>query len=217
VACIQTNWNSFDEKQRMNNFHIYEEIGRGNGSHVYKGRKRSQIEYVAIKSVNIELKQRVLNEVSVQYSLEHPNIVKFINWYETTKHIWLILEYCTGGDLLSLLRQDDQLPEKSIRLFGHDIMSGLQYLHSRGYIYGDLKPSNVLINEYGILKLCDFGLSSSIATQLPVKPGSLSKRGTPYYMAPELFHAKFVHSFASDIWAFGSNAAHSILEISAFD
>lgn len=80
----------------MNNYHIYEEIGRGNGSVVYKGRKKKTVTYVAIKSVEKHLKQRVLNEVYVQYSLDHPNILQFINWYETNKHVWLILEYCTG-------------------------------------------------------------------------------------------------------------------------
>jgi len=60
------------------------------------------------------------------YNLSHENVLKFINWYETSKHIWLIVEYCTGSDLLQLLRQDKRLPEASISTFGRDILVGLQ-------------------------------------------------------------------------------------------
>ena len=55
----------------------------------------------------------------------------------------MILEYCTGGDLRSMLKQDDRLPETAITLFGLDLMAGLHYLHTSGVLYCDLKPSNV--------------------------------------------------------------------------
>ena len=54
------------------------------------------------------------------------------------------------------------MPEKVIKLFGRQLMEGLNYLHSKGVIYADLKPSNVLLNEYGDLKLCDFGFSKTL-------------------------------------------------------
>lgn len=185
----------------MNNYHIYEEIGRGHGSIVYKGREKQTIKYVAIKSVDKSLKARVLNEVSVMYTLDHPNILKFLNWYETTNHIWLIVEYCTGGDLLRLLRQDKRLPEASVKMFARDILEGIHFVHHKGFIFGDLKPSNVLINEYGVLKLCDFGLSCAVPTAEGDK-GS-HRKGTPYYMSPELFQSDGIRGFASDFWAFG--------------
>merc|ERR1740117_1528088 len=136
------------------------------------------------------------------YTLDHPNVLKFNTWYETGKHIWLIIEYATGGDMMTLLQEDGRLPEESVKKFAYDIISGLHYVHHRGYIYADLKPSNILINEYGVLKLCDFGLSMPI----PITAEDQTKRsktGTPYYMAPELFHSQGVHSFASDLWALG--------------
>ena len=81
----------------------------------------------------------------------------------------------------------------STQVFGVDLMTGLQYLHSHGVLFCDLKPSNVLVDEYGVVKLSDFGLSRRVP-QAPTSPGSGSgsgggprKRGTPYYMAPELF------------------------------
>lgn len=189
----------------MNQYHIYEAIGRGKYSTVYKGRKKKTIEYYAIKSVDKAQKNKVLQEVRTLHSLDHPNVLKFYAWYETSAHLWLVLEYCVGGDLLTLLRQDSQLPEESIHDFARDLVYALQFLHSKGVIYCDLKPSNILLDENGRLKLCDFGLarrlsdiSKSSVSQLPQ-----AKRGTPCYMAPELFLEGGVHSFASDLWALG--------------
>lgn len=79
--------------------------------------------------------------------------------YETTNHLWLILEFCVGGDLNTLLHQDVRLPESSIHDFGRDMVVALQYLHHNSIIYCDLKPSNVLLDENGRLKLGGFGLS----------------------------------------------------------
>lgn len=60
------------------------------------------------------------------HKLSCPNILKFHDWYETRNNLWLILEYCTGADLQSLLNQDKCLPETSIKLFAADILSGLK-------------------------------------------------------------------------------------------
>ena len=93
------------------------------------------------------------------HALQHPNVLHFHQWYETTNHLWLILEYCVGGDLLSLIRQDIRLPEASVHDFGRDLVSALLFLHSQGVLYCDLKPSNILLDENGKIKLGDFGLA----------------------------------------------------------
>eukprot|EP00884_Botryococcus_braunii_P012001 jgi/Botrbrau1/20801/Bobra.0156s0030.1 len=189
----------------MNQYHIYEEIGRGKHSVIYKGRKKKTIHYYAIKSVDKSQKPRVLQEVRTMHALDHDNILKFFAWYETSNHLWLILEYCVGGDLRSLLRQDIRLPEASIHDFGRDLVISLQYLHAAAIIYCDLKPSNVLLDENGRIKLGGFGLSRRLAdinrTSLQQLPPA--KRGTPCYMAPELFQEGATHSTASDLWALG--------------
>ncbi|KAK8925689.1 Mitogen-activated protein kinase kinase kinase 2 [Platanthera zijinensis] len=189
----------------MNNYHVYGAIGRGKHSTVYKGRMKKSIEYFAIKSVDKSQRSKVLHEVKMLHDLDHPNILKFYSWYESSAHLWLILEYCVGRDLMSLLKEDGRLPEESVHDLAHDIVKALQFLHSKGIIYCDLKPSNILLDENGHIKLCDFGLATrlseiekkSLATML------ISKRGTPCYMAPELFKDGGVNSYASDFWALG--------------
>ena len=100
----------------MNNFHIYKEVGKGKYSVVYKvsyatnnliqGRKKKTIDYVAVKSVEKNRRKKVLNEVRIFHNLKNRHILKFFNWYETRNHLWIIFEYCAGGDLYQLIEQD---------------------------------------------------------------------------------------------------------------
>ncbi|WZZ90821.1 hypothetical protein YC2023_119400 [Brassica napus] len=187
----------------MNQYHIYEAIGHGKCSTVYKGRKKKTIEYFACKSVEKSRKSKVLQEVRILHSLNHPNVLKFYAWYETSAHMWLVLEYCVGGDLRTLLQQDTKLPEDSVYGLAYDLVIALLFLHSKGITYCDLKPSNILLDENGHIKLCDFGLARKLDDISNSKSPSTGKRGTPYYMAPELYEDGGVHSFASDLWALG--------------
>jgi len=64
---------------------------------------------VAVKSVEKLRKPKLLNEVKILTDLEHPNIIKFYNWYETRNHLWIIFEYCSGSDLYSVIEQDTKV------------------------------------------------------------------------------------------------------------
>ena len=93
-----------------------------------------------------------------------------------------------------------------LKSFAKDLVSALSYCHANGIIYCDLKPSNILLNEYSCLKLCDFGLSKKLVdlVQGEESCADIDREGTPYYMSPELFDQKGIFSFASDIYALGA-------------
>ncbi|XBI94420.1 hypothetical protein VPH35_031058 [Triticum aestivum] len=171
----------------MNNFHVYEAIGRGKHATVYKGRKKKTIQYFAVKSVESRSDPRSSMR------------------YETSAHFRLVLEYCVGGDLKGLLEQDKKLPESAMHDLAYDLVKALLFLHSQGIIYCDLKPSNILLDEFGCMKLCGFGLARRLKDIEKTNPGDVPQpmRGTPCYMAPELFQEGGVHSYASDFWALG--------------
>jgi len=101
--------------------------------------------------------------------------------YKTTRHLWVVLEYCAGGDLRQILSMDATFPEETLRQFGLDLTRALQYCHSRGVIHGDLRPANVLLSDDGRLRVADFSLAWH-ASEAP------QEQGAPYYMAPERFH-----------------------------
>lgn len=147
----------------MNNYHIYEEVGRGKYSVVYKGRIKKNIKYVAVKSVERSRRRKLMNEVRICHDLIHKNVLRFYNWYETRNHLWIIFEYCAGGDLYQLLESDKRLPEETVRGFGTELLEGLGFLHENGIIFADLKPSNILLDEYGVLKFADFGLGKKLS------------------------------------------------------
>lgn len=120
--------------------------------------------------------------MKIFHKLDHPNILKFHTWYETRNHIWVIEEYCPGGDLLSLLVEDKILPEITIRKFSVDIVNSINYLHKNSIIFRDLKPANVILNENGLLKLSDFGYSIKVANVVnsdDMVTLMKNKKGTP--------------------------------------
>ncbi|KAL6582383.1 hypothetical protein OROMI_006397 [Orobanche minor] len=165
---------------------------------VHKGKKKgSVIKNFALKSVDKSHESTVAREeykARILQNLDHSNVVKF---YEG---------YCGGGDLRTLLEQEGKLAEDEVRDLARDPVEGLRYIHSKGIIHCDLKPSNILLDGNGTTKLCDFGLSREVSeTCFSLVPQAANKkrRGTPSYMAPELFDDGGVDSYASDLWALG--------------
>ena len=206
----------------MENYVLYDEIGRGSHSIVYKGRKKDTIEFVAIHCVEKYKRTELQNIVRLTHELDHENVVKFYEWYETTNHIWMVVELCTGDSLDSVLAQDKLFPEETVQRFGIELAKGLFYVHSLGILYCDLKPSRIMTDGAGILKLSDFALarvegedeffdfresdsdSDEEGDKYRGAENARSKRPkpSPYYMAPEVLQGG-PHTKESDLWSFG--------------
>uniref|UniRef100_A0A3B4BAL2 Protein kinase domain-containing protein n=2 Tax=Periophthalmus magnuspinnatus TaxID=409849 RepID=A0A3B4BAL2_9GOBI len=80
----------------MENFILYEKLGSGSRSVVHKGRLKGSLNYVAIVCSDKVKRPEIINHVRLCHDFEHPNIVSFYEWYETSNHLWLVVELCTG-------------------------------------------------------------------------------------------------------------------------
>ena len=111
--------------------------------------------------------------------------------------------YCEGGSLHSICKEFGKFPENLVGLYMAQILQGLQYLHDQGVIHRDIKGANILTTKYGIVKLADFGVSTSTLTSGRSEDREAQVVGTPYWMAPEIIQLSGA-SPASDIWSVGA-------------
>ena len=182
---------------------MYGQIGASTFSKVYRTRRRSMIEFVAMRKVEKHHGNAVMHEVRALHALNHhPNVMRFHAWYTTSNHIWVVTEYCAGGTLQQLLSQDGPLPESTVISFGLDVLAGMQHAHCHGVYVVDVRPRGILIDEYGLLKLSNFGQARPNMDSTVSNPEWLSDafgmRDAPSYIAPELHAPGGVHSFASE-------------------
>ncbi|XP_072139891.1 serine/threonine-protein kinase ULK4 isoform X2 [Mobula birostris] len=205
----------------MENFVLYEEIGKGNKSTVYKGRRKGTVNFVAILCIDKSKRPEITNRVRLTHGIEHQNIVLFHEWYETSNHLWLVVELCTGGSLAMIITQDEYLHEDVVRQFGIDLVMGLHHIHELGIVFGDLNPAKILVDGPGTLKYSNFSLAKAegenleeffalIGTDDDVsesneeaqkKPKSRTQ-GSTLYMAPEVVKGEDC-SPISDLWSLG--------------
>lgn len=138
----------------MDNFILYDEIYKTENITIYKGRRKGSINFVSIHCIEKILRPEITNLVRLTYEINHKNVVKFYEWYETSNHLWLVVELCTAGPLELILEQDNCFPESSIKQFGIDLCEGLFYVHSLGMLFCDLEPRKVLHLFIYFSKLC---------------------------------------------------------------
>jgi len=110
------------------------------------------------------------------------------------------MDLCAGGELFYLLHKRGKLPEHVAKFYFSEILLGIEYLHSKGIVYRDLKPENVLIDIDGHIKLADFGLSKILETKSSL---TNSFCGSPEYMSPEMLLGSG-HSFGVDYYSLGA-------------
>jgi serum/glucocorticoid-regulated kinase 2 len=143
---------------------------------------------------------RTRTERKVLSIVDHPFIMKLHFAFQTDDRLFLVLDYCAGGELFFHLSRHRRFPETWTRFYAAELLLALAHLHSKGIIYRDLKPENVLLDAEGHVKLGDFGLAKAGITH-PYK-GATSMCGTPEYMAPEILQG-LGHGFCADYWGLG--------------
>lgn len=120
--------------------------------------------------------------------------------FQTPEKLYLVLDYCPGGELFFHLSRIRRFPERVARFYAAELLLAIGHLHKRGIIYRDLKPENVLLDADGHVKLGDFGLAKA-GLKHPCE-GATSMCGTPEYMAPEVLSQQG-HGFCVDYWGLG--------------
>uniref|UniRef100_A0AAR2LC67 Protein kinase domain-containing protein n=1 Tax=Pygocentrus nattereri TaxID=42514 RepID=A0AAR2LC67_PYGNA len=206
----------------MENFILYEEIGRGSKSIVYKGRRKGSIHFVAIICSEKSKRPELTNHVRLTHDIKHDNVVSFYEWYETSNHLWLVVELCTGGTLQAVISQDECLSDDIVREFAMDLLKGLKYIHDSGIVFSDLTPAKILLDGPGTLKYSNFCLAKAQGENLeeffaivmsedggdskecatPRKNIKNRTQGSPLYCAPEVLRGDNT-SVSSDLWALG--------------
>ncbi|KAK7070424.1 hypothetical protein SK128_005319, partial [Halocaridina rubra] len=144
---------------------------------------------------------RIYLEIEAMKQLTHQHVCKLYQVLETDSKIFMILEYCPGGELFDYIVEKDRLEEDEARLFFRQIASAVAYVHKMGYAHRDLKPENLLLDDDQNLKLIDFGLCAN-------PTGGLDQRlatccGSPAYAAPELVSGRQYLGAEADIWSMG--------------
>ncbi|KAL3057555.1 hypothetical protein OYC64_007926 [Pagothenia borchgrevinki] len=137
-------------------------------------------------------------EVIIQRQLKHPFIHNLQDCWQTQRHLFLMCDYCSTGDLYTCWLLKGQFREDEVRLFAAELGSALGFLHDLGIIHRDVKMENILLSDQGHLRLSDFGL----AQRLKRGGRAFTICGTIQYMAPEVLSGG-PYNHAADWWSFG--------------
>jgi serine/threonine protein kinase len=140
-------------------------------------------------------------ELAIHFAIsDHPNIVNLVQSFETLNHVYLVLEFCSNGDLYEAIRMDKgPLETEHVRDFMFELVSAVEYMHSKGIYHRDIKPENIFLTQSGSIKLGDFGLATTDSWSWEAAVGS------DRYMAPEQYDPTNAgySTQQADIWALG--------------
>lgn len=191
----------------LESFKIIKLIGKGSFGKVFLVRDKASGNLYAMKVLKkdyIKRKNQVEHtrtERSVLGNVRHPFIVGLNMAFQTADKLFFVLDYCSGGELFFHLGKVGRFTEERAKFYAAQITLALEYVHSLGIIYRDLKPENVLLDRNGNVRLTDFGLSKEGV--LDHSSGANSFCGTPEYIAPEVI-LRQGHGRAVDWWSLGA-------------
>ncbi|ESK98009.1 ste ste11 protein kinase [Moniliophthora roreri MCA 2997] len=187
-------------------------IGQGSYGKVYLALNGTTSEFIAVKQVELqthrdprqkEVVDALRSERNTLKDLDHPNIVRFLGFEEDRYCLSIFMEYVSGGTVGSCLQHHGPFDEEVTKYFTSQMLSGLEYLHSKGIIHRDLKADNILVEKFGACKISDFGISKQADD--PEGRAFTGMKGTIFWMAPEVLDAQSSGGYDAkiDIWSIG--------------
>uniref|UniRef100_A0A8C3CDK3 Dual specificity mitogen-activated protein kinase kinase 5 n=1 Tax=Cairina moschata TaxID=8855 RepID=A0A8C3CDK3_CAIMO len=172
-------------------------LGHGNGGTVYKAYHVPSGKILAVKviplDITLELQKQIMSELEILYKCDSSYIIGFYGAFFVENRISLCTEFMDGGSL-DVYRK---IPEHVLGRIAVAVVKGLTYLWSLKILHRDVKPSNMLVNTRGQVKLCDFGVSTQLVNSI-----AKTYVGTNAYMAPERISGE-QYGIHSDVWSLG--------------
>jgi mitogen-activated protein kinase kinase kinase len=191
-------------------------IGAGSFGNVFLGMNAKSGLLMAVKQVelpsgdshNDQRKKSMLEalerEIELLKTMQHENIVQYLDSYADGTHLNIFLEYVPGGSVVALLRNYGAFEEPLVRNFVKQILHGLNFLHDRDIIHRDIKGANILVDNKSCIKISDFGISKKVESDLLVSARAHrpSLQGSVFWMAPEVVK-QTSYTRKADIWSLG--------------
>ena len=193
------------------NYKVLQQLGEGSFGKAFLCEKDSDgslcvIKQILIEGMNEKEKEDVLNESNILAKLDHPNIIKFYDVFESKKPkhmINIVTEYADGGDLSEKIKErknkNSNFTESEILDYFTQICLAIRHIHEKKIIHRDLKSGNIFLMKNGFVKLGDFGIAKNFQRTIDKAKTMV---GTPYYLSPEMIESKPYDS-KSDIWSLG--------------
>jgi len=193
------------------NYKVLQQLGEGSFGKAFLCEKDSDgslcvIKQILIEGMNEKEKADVLNESNILAKLDHPNIIKFYDVFESKKPkhmINIVTEYADGGDLSEKIKErknkNGNFTESEILDYFTQICLAIRHIHEKKIIHRDLKSGNIFLMKNGFVKLGDFGIAKNFQRTIDKAKTMV---GTPYYLSPEIIESKPYDS-KSDIWSLG--------------
>ena len=203
-------------------YHLEKPLGRGGAGTVYKSLNRLTGMPVAVKLLDANLlsdsrrQYRFAQEFQAASKLDHPNIVRALDFGMDGGQGYLVMEYVDGETLGDLIDRTGRLPEADAVRIIMQVAQGLGYAHRRKIIHRDVKPDNILIRKDGQVKLTDFGLAKDLTSARHVTQAATAL-GTPHFMAPEQYENAKNATPASDIYALAATLYTALTGTVPFD
>ncbi|BGP47662.1 serine/threonine-protein kinase gin4 [Rhodotorula kratochvilovae] len=198
-----------EEPTMVGPWRIGKTVGEGSSGRVKLVKHKVTGQYAAVKIVPKPRRQSqekadkllmgIEREIVIMKLIEHPNILRLLDVWETGSELYLIMEYVEGGELFDYLVRKRRLSSDEARHYFQQIISGVDYCHRFNICHRDLKPENLLLDGEKNIKIADFGMAAL------EREGKLLETscGSPHYASPEIVAGTTYHGSSSDIWSCG--------------